>query len=276
MSIAVVTDSTADIPVEMAANLHIKVVPAILIINGVSVEDGTGITRNEFYERLPNMDTPPTTATPSVGTFERIYTGLFEAGCQYIVSIHVSSLLSGIYSTAQLAAKSFGDKVSVIDSGQLSLGLGFQVLAAAESIASRATLGNVLKEVEQVRQRVRVIALLDTLEYIRRSGRVSWTQARIGNFLQIKPFLEIKEGKVHNIGQTRTRKKGIELLSERIQNLGEIDKLAILHTNAEKDAHLLIRKLGQLFSEKPLIINVTTIVGTHVGPNGLGFAAVLS
>lgn len=275
MSIAVVTDSTADIPVEMAADLHIKVVPAILIINGVSVEDGTGITRNEFYERLPYMDTPPTTATPSVGNFERIYTRLFEDGCQHIVSIHVSSLLSGIYSTAQLAAKSFGNKVSVIDSGQLSLGLGFQVLAAAKSVASRTTIGNVLQEVAYVRQRVRVVAMLDTLEYIRRSGRVSWTQARIGDFLQIKPFLEIKEGRVQNLGQTRTRKKGIGLLFERIQNLGEIDKLAILHTNAEEDAHILIRKLGQPFSEKPLIINVTTIVGTHVGPKGLGFAAVL-
>jgi DegV family protein with EDD domain len=276
MSIAVVTDSTADIPLEIAADFHIKVVPAILIINGVSVEDGTGITRNEFYERLPYMDTPPTTATPSVGTFERVYTGLFEAGFKHVLSIHVSSLLSGIYSTAQLAAQSFGDKVSVIDSGQLSLGLGFQVLAAAESIASRATLDNVLQEVEYVRQRVRVVALLDTLEYIRRSGRISWTQARIGDFLQVKPFLEIKEGKVHNIGQTRTRKKGIKLLSERIKNLGGIEKLAILHTNAEEDAHILIRTLDQPFLEKSLIINVTTIVGTHVGPNGLGFAAVLT
>lgn len=275
MSIAVVTDSTADISMELAASLHINIVPAILIIDGKSMEDGTGITRREFYERLPTMETPPTTATPSAGTFEKIYKGLFDTGFQEIISIHVSSLLSGIYTTAQLAAQAFNNKVSVIDSEQLSLGLGFQVLAAAEAIAGGASLEKVLQELESVRQRVRVVAMLDTLEYVRRSGRVSWARAKIGSLLRIKPFLEVKDGLVHSLGQTRTRQRGINHLLELFRKIGAIDKLAILHTNAEEDAHDIILKLGHSFLDTPMIINVTTIVGAHVGPNGLGFAAVV-
>jgi DegV family protein with EDD domain len=275
MSTAIVTDSTADIPWELAASHHIKIVPAILIIDGKSVEDGTGITRKEFYERLPTLETPPTTATPSAGTFEKIYDELFCNGFQKIISIHVSSFLSGIFSTAQIAAKAFNNKVSVIDSKQLSLGIGFQVLAAAEAIASGLPLDKVLQEVESVRQRVRVIAMLDTLEYVRRSGRVSWARARIGSLLRIKPFLEVKNGQVYSLGQTRTRRRGINHLIGLYKKIGATEKLALLHTNAETDARQMILKLGQSFPEPPMIVNVTTIIGTHVGPNGLGIAAVV-
>jgi DegV family protein with EDD domain len=276
MSIAIVTDSTADIPKEVVAKYSITVIPAILVINGRSMEDGKGISRKEFYELLPSMTTAPTTATPSIGTFQDTYVALLKSGYESIISVHVASQLSGIFSTAQAAASNFDGRVVVIDSGQLSLGLGYQVITACESIQAGSSLREVISDIKSVRDRVRVIAMLDTLEYVRRSGRVSWARARIGSLLSIKPFLEVKNGKVFNLGQTRTRNKGITHLIDLCYKTGKIEKLAILHTNAEIDAQRIRNEIDTDFSEPPLIINVTTIVGTHVGPNGLGFAAVVS
>jgi DegV family protein with EDD domain len=122
--------------------------------------------------------------------------------------------------------------------------------------------------------RVGIIAMLDTLEYIRRSGRVSWARARIGNLLQIKPFIELKDGTVSSLGESRTRGKGIQRLKEFLIKLGNLERLAILHTNAEQDAHKFLDNLHIHLSHPPLVINVTTVIGTHVGPNALGFAAV--
>jgi DegV family protein with EDD domain len=116
--------------------------------------------------------------------------------------------------------------------------------------------------------------MLDTLEYVRRSGRVSWARARIGSLLNIKPFLEVKNGQVLSRGQVRTRKKGLEYLIEIFEKTGAVEKLAILHTNAEEEAQQFLSRLDINLPEPPMIVNVTTIVGTHVGPNGLGFSAV--
>ncbi|MCJ7703720.1 MAG: DegV family protein, partial [Anaerolineales bacterium] len=224
MSIAIVTDSTADIPSALAGLHKIQIIPAILIINGKSIEDGKGITRQEFYELMPAMETLPTTSTPAAGTFARAYDKLIQEGFQSILSIHVSSQLSGICNTAQIAAQTFNNRVKIIDSGQLSLGLGYQVLAAAEAVARGVPLDKIIQEVENVRSRVRVVAMLDTLEYVRKSGRVSWARASIGSLLRIKPFLEVKDGQVLSLGQARTRKKGIEHLITLLKKIGKIEK----------------------------------------------------
>ena len=275
MSIAIVTDSTADIPQELLEALHIHVVPAILVIEGQSYEDGRGLTREQFYERLPDLQQLPSTGTPSAGTFEGLYRQLFDQGAEQIISIHVASQLSGIYNTAQLAAQTFGERVRVIDSQSLSMGIGFQVLAAAEAAAQNLLFEKILDQIESTRQRVRLIAMLDTLEYIHRSGRVGWARARIGSLLRIKPFVEVIDGQVLNLGQTRTRRKGIAQLQRLLGDLGELERLAILHTNAEADAQSFLESLDWQPPDNPKIINVTTIIGTHVGPNGLGFAVVI-
>jgi DegV family protein with EDD domain len=275
MSIAVVTDSTADVPTSLAQKLNIHVVPAILVIEGESFEDGQGLTRQDFYNRLPNMKQLPTTASPSAGTFETIYGELLDQGFQTIISIHVASHLSAIYNTARLAAQPFGGKVHVLDSESLSLGFGFQVMSAAEAAVQNAPLDEILTRIETTRQHMYLFAMLDTLEYIHRSGRVGWARARIGSLLRIKPFVEVKEGQVFNRGQARTRRKGIAHLMELLQGLGEFERLAILHTNAEDDAYSFLKNIVVPIPKNPLVVNVTTIIGTHVGPNGLGFAAVL-
>ena len=274
MKIAIVTDSTSDIPAELAARYAITVIPAIVVINGKSYEDGKGLSREAFYQQLPTMETPPTTATPAVGVFQQVYESILASRAQAIVSIHVSSLLSGIFNTAQMAAQSFNDRIKVIDSGQLSLGLGYQALAAAQEAIRDAPLKVVLQKIEDVHQRVRVVAMLDTLEYVRRSGRVSWARARIGSLLHIKPFVEVKNGKVFSLGQARSRTKGIEHLLDTLKRFGRLEQLTVLHTNAETEANELATQLENAAPSPPMVVNVTTIVGTHVGPNGLGFAAI--
>jgi DegV family protein with EDD domain len=274
MPIAIVTDSTCDLSPETAAQHQIHVVPNILVIDGQSLEDGRDISRQEFYERLPHMKTVPTTASASAGTFQTLYERLFKQGIKQIISLHAPSSLSGIFNAARLAAQSFDSKVEVVDSGQVSLGLGFQAIAAAEAAAKGLSLETIFTEIEAIRQRVHVVAMLDTLEYVRRSGRVSWARARLGSLLEIKPFVEMREGKVLNLGEARTRHKGVDRLIQMLQNLGPLERLAILHTNAEKDAQQLLQQLKIEINAIPILVNVTTVLGTHVGPNGLGFVAV--
>lgn len=276
MDISIVTDSTADIPAELVENYHIQVIPNLIMIDGASLRDGLDISRQEFYDRLPWLDPPPTTATASTGAYTETYESLFRQGARYILSIHPSAKLSGILNAASGAAQSFEEKVHVLDSGQLSLGLGFQVLAAAEAVRQGASLENVLHLLKEMRQRVRLIAMLDTLEYVRRSGRVSWARARLGNLLQFKPFIELKDGSVFSLGETRTRSKGCQRLREFLFRLGSLERLAILHTNAEPDARQFLADLQLNLPVPPLVVNVTTAIGNHVGPNGLGFAALLS
>jgi len=274
MTIALVTDSTADIPAHIQERHKIEIIPALVNIHGKSYADGIEITREEFYTRLPKLVPPPTTSAPSVGSFQERYEKLFKTGASKIISVHPPNSLSGIFNAARLAAADFGNRVRVIDSGQLTLGIGFQVLAAAEAIARGAVLDEVLQIVDSVGQRVRVIALLESLEYIRRSGRVSWAKAMFGNLLRIQPLIEIRHGIVNRLGQARTRLQGIERLTDVMNSWGPLEQLAVLHTNAESAARELVEAVKTKVTSQPLVINVTTAIGTHVGPNGLGFAAV--
>jgi DegV family protein with EDD domain len=275
MDIAIVTDSTADIPPDLAERYSIHIVPNILVLNGQSLEDGKGISREEFYNLMPDMKPLPTTATASPGEYMRIYEKLLREGARYVLSVHASGRLSGIFNAASTAAEAYGDKVRVFDSASVTLGLGFQVLMAAEEVVRGAAIDTLQALLDDLRKRARVVAMLDTLEYVRRSGRVSWARARLGNFLHIKPFVELREGIVYSLGETRTRQKGIAHLKKLLFDQGPLERLAILHTNAEADARRFLEEIEINLSTPPLVVNVTTIIGTHVGPNGLGFAAVV-
>jgi DegV family protein with EDD domain len=272
--IAIVTDSAADIPDTLAAQHQIHIVPNILVVEGKEYEDGKDMTRQEFYSILPRMKTFPTTATSSSGAYHQLYSSLLERDFNRIISIHLSSVLSGIYNAASIAAQAFGGRIHVIDSQQVSLGVGFQVLAAAKAALSEPA-DDILKIIEDIRQRVRVVAMLDTLEYVRRSGRVSWARARLGELLMIKPLIEIKAGRVISLGEVRTRHKGIERLRDILYHIGHIEELAVVHTNAEADALAFLESLQSEIPAQPLCVNVTPAIGTHAGPNALGFAVVL-
>jgi|WetSurSiteA1Bulk_404760.scaffolds.fasta_scaffold00103_14 DegV family protein with EDD domain len=274
VKIGIVTDSTGDISSELAIKNDIRVVPAILVIDGRSLEDGRGISREELYRQLPDMKTVPTTAAPSTGSFQKVYEDLFKEGIDHILSIHVASNLSGIYNSAIIASKTFGKRVHVIDSRHLTLGMGFQVLTAAESARSGQSIIEIKNNIEDIRKRIHLVAMLDTLEYVRRSGRVSWARSNLGNLLQIKPFLSVDDGKVIRMGETRTRQKGVDRLQKMLSDLGPLEQLAVLHTNAEKDAFQFAEQFKTYVKHLPLIVNVTSVIGVHVGPNGLGFVAV--
>lgn len=272
MDTAIVTDSTADIPYDICETLQINVMPNLIIIAGKNYEDNKDISREQFYEQLPEMKTFPTTATASSGSYQELYGQLLQKGFKQVISIHASSLLSGIFNAASIAAEAFDGKVHVVDSGQVTMGLGFQVVAAAEAARKGLSIEAILSKVADIGRRTRLIAMLDTFEYIRRSGRVSWARASIGNLLHIKVFVELKNGRILSLGEARTRTKGIERLLQYFQNLGPIEQLAILHSNAEEDAQNFLQRIN--LPLHPLLINVTTIIGAHVGPKGLGFVAV--
>ena len=276
MKIGIVTDSTSDIPAYLVAEHNIQVVPTILILEGKEYADGIGITREEFYNRLPSLRTPPTTAAPSIGDFTTPYETLLSSGCDHIISIHAASQLTTIINVARQAAKEFPDKVTCIDSGSLSLGLGFQVLAAAEE--SETDLKSALDAIASTRKRLQVSAALDTMEYLKRSGRVPGAVATLGGLLSIKPMIELIDGEVKPIGAVRTTKQADERILNFLLGLGDLERLAILHTNAEPRARQLLNELmNRVRKSIPrdiLFVNVTAVIGTHLGPNGLGFAAV--
>ncbi len=275
MTTAIVTDSTSDIPREILDEFNIYQIPVDLTLDNKTYRDGFDLSRNDFYRKLPELKQLPTTAAPSSGRFQQLYTTIFDQGFTEIISLHASSLLSGIYNAARLAAQEFSQSIRVIDSEQLSMGLGFQVIQAARCARNGLPSEQILPEIKSILDRSRVFAMLDTFEYIRRSGRVSWAKARIGSILQIKPILELTGGEIINRGMARTRGKGIQQLAEVLHSLGNIENLAVLHTNAANDGQLFINQYSPMEVTSPLLVNVTTIIGTHVGPNGLGFAAVV-
>lgn len=275
MRVAFVTDSTADLPADLAAQFHISVVPVILIIAGQSLEDGPGIARDDFYRNLPEWKDLPTTASPSAGAYMQAYDTLLTDGYDQVVSIHQSGRLSGTMDIAITAAQGFNGRVHHVDSGQLSMGIGFQVLAAAKAAQQGASLEQIFSTIASVRLRMRVVAMLNTLEYVRRSGRVSWAQAGIGEVLQFKPFISLHDGIPRRQGEARTRQKGIRRLYKLLSDLGPLESLAILHTNPDTDAIQMAANFSSQTQQPPVIVQVTPIIGTHVGPNGLGFAAVV-
>ena len=276
MKIGIVTDSTSDLPAYLIEQHEIQVVPTILILDGKEYADGTGISREEFYTRLPSLRTPPTTAAPSIGDFTTPYETLFSQGCDHILSIHPANQLTTIVNVARQAAQEFPNKVTCIDSGSLSLGLGFQVVAAAEE--SELGLKPALDAIASTRKRLQVSAALDTMEYLKRSGRVPAAVATLGGLLSIKPMIELIDGEVKVIGAVRTTGQADEHILKFLLERGELERLAILHTNAEPRArNLLNEMMSQARQSLPrdiLFVNVTAVIGTHLGPNGLGFAAV--
>jgi DegV family protein with EDD domain len=276
MKIGIATDSTCDIPAWLVEQHEIEVIPSVLVMDGVEYIDGRDISRDEFYRLLPGLRNSPTTAASSTGEFSAAYEALLRRGCERILSIHAPEVLTTILNTARQAAESFPGRVTCIDSGSLSLGLGFQVLAAAEA----AELGweAALAAVESTRRRLRVSAALDSMEYVKRSGRVPAAVAALGGLLSIRPLIELSEGQVKAIGAVRTRGQADERMLNFLLEGGPLERLAILHTSAEARArgflNLVMQRASQSVPREILMVNVTSVIGTHVGPNGLGFASI--
>ena len=276
MKLGIVTDSTSDLPQYLIEQYELEVVPSILILDGKEYADGIGLSREDFYKQLPSLQTQPTTAAPSIGEFSTRYDSLLTRGCDHILSIHAAGPLTTIINSARQAAHDFPDKITLVDSLSLSLGLGFQVIAAAE--AAELGLQAALDAIESTRQRLHVSAALDTMKNLKRSGRVPAAVTFFGGLLNIKPLIELTNGEVKAVGAVRTTKQANERMLNFLLQGGELERLAILHTGAEPRAkeflNAIMQKANRSMPRDILMVNVTTVIGTHVGPNGLGFAAV--
>ena len=277
MKLGIVTDSASDIPQYLVQQYEIEVIPSILILEGHEYADGVGLSREDFYQRLPSFQTPPTTAAPSIGTFSACYDSLLKRGCDHILSIHAAGALTTIVNSARRAAQDFPEKITVVDSRSLSLGLGFQVLAAAEVAEDGPTAA--LQAIDSTRTRLRVFAALDTMENLKRSGRVPAAITFFGSLVNIKPLVELANGEIKATGAVRTTKQANERMLNFLLEGGELERLAILHTGAEPRAreflNAVMQKANRSMPRDILMVNVTTVIGTHVGPNGLGFACVV-
>jgi DegV family protein with EDD domain len=272
LPVRVVTDSNGDLPAELVERYQIVVVRSLINIDGKSYRDGLDITRSEFYQRLPQLNPLPTTAAPSTADFEAAYRACGEAE---IVAVHLGSTFSAIITAARLGAEPLGDQVTIVDSQQASMGLGWQARAAAEAAEAGASREEVLQAVRSTQPRVRLYAALDTIEYLRRGGRASLMSARLGDLLQIKPILEVRDGQVSVPARVRTRQKAREDIAARVEALGPLARLAVLYTSSRDDAAAMAERLAPHVQQPPVLVEATAVIGTHVGPGAIGLAAVM-
>ncbi|MFB0535186.1 MAG: DegV family protein [Anaerolineae bacterium] len=275
--VKIVTDSTADIPEGLAAELGITIVPCNVHFGLETYRDEIELSKEEFYARLKTSPTLPTTSAPAVGLFEATYRKL-ASDTDQILSIHVASSLSAIYNSACLGAEAISDvEIALIDSGQASMGLGWLVIAAARATRAGQSLAQIVALVEDMMPRVRLFAALDTLEYLRKGGRVGKTVAVLGTLLNIKPLVEVRDSAVLPLERVRTRWRSVQRLIELTAELGPLEELAVLHSNAPQEAQRLAEEISFLHPlERVLIVEAGVIIGTHAGPNGLGVACVLA
>jgi DegV family protein with EDD domain len=267
----VVMDSTCDLPPEVVAELQIEVVPVYINVGEQGYLDGVELSREQFYSQLPDYEHHPTTAAPSPETFAAVYEKLASEGAEEILSIHIASSLSATSRMAKGAAKDFQSaRLVVFDSGQLSSGTGFMVETAARAFRQGMDLNQVLPMLEEQGRRTFVVAGLNTLEYMRRSGRVSSLMAGLGSLLQIKPLLTMHRGTASS-ERVRTSRRALERVAELVEITQPVERLAFLHTNAPEKAHALKERLSHLLPQAEVpMLNITPVIGVHIGPGAAG------
>ncbi|MCU0511540.1 MAG: DegV family protein [Anaerolineae bacterium] len=268
--IRIMTDSVADIPAALLQKWNIGIIPTYVNFEGGSyADDGVELSRDYFYQRLPEMKEFPTTAAPSHALAEDLLHKGIE-GYDHVISIHVASKLSVTANNVRLGAQSLKDRVTVIDSGLVTMGIGMQVLAAAEVAAATGSVEAVVQAVEKVRRHQKLWAIIANLEYLRRSGRVSVIRAFAGSLLQIKPILDVHDGEVEVAQRVRTMGKAVAKLKELTEEQAPLERLVILHINNEDGARELQASLGSVVPPDTITITVGPTLGTHIGPGSLG------
>lgn len=275
--VAVVTDSTADLPSGMAEDLAIRVVPLNVHWEGATYRDKIDLAADEFYRRLAEARELPKTSAPAVGLFEEIYQELL-AEHEGVVSVHISARLSGTCSAALAAAQSVApERIVVIDSRQLSLCLGWLAVEAARLARQDAPLVAVAEHVRRLLPRVNLYAALDTLEFLQRGGRIGRAQALIGSLLSVKPIVQIQDGEVAPVDRVRTRAAALRRLVELTTSLPSIQALGVLHGAAPEQAAALRDELAIRFPGQQIVTSeIGAVIGTHAGPGVYGVAYLLA
>ncbi len=271
--VAVVTDSTADIPAEVAARLGITVVPLVVNFGSEGFRDGIDLTPDQFWAKLKSAPALPTTSQPTVAAFQAAYAPLIEAG-RSVVSIHIAGKLSGTVRSAELAAQEFPPgAITVIDSNTVAMALGWLAIAAAEQAAAGAPIEAVAEHVRALLPRCGILVALDTLENLRRGGRIGRAGAFIGTLLNIKPILQVREGEVHPLERVRTRGKALQRIAELAREQAPFERLAVAHghdAEACQQLAALVRDLAPTAPGSYLQTELGPVLGTHTGPGVFG------
>ena len=275
MAVRVVTDSTCDLPAETIARYGIGVVPLYINIGPQGFLDGIDMTRSGFYTSLPTFPVHPTTAVPSPRKFRAVYDALADEGATQVLSIHISVALSAVADVARVAAQETRSAiVTVFDSRQLSLGTGFLVETAARLAAEGCPLGEIIAALDGQIKRSHVFAALDTLEFLRRSGRMNRFMASFGTLLRLKPILTMYDGRP-GTERVRTRERATQRLLEMLRDVGALERVAIVHTHAPDRVAGLREQAAHLLPDgNTLVADITPVIGAHIGPGAVGFAVV--
>ena len=271
MGVRVVTDSACDLPDDLIERDGIEVVPLTIRFGKEELVDRKELSTDEFWRRLADSDVLPETSAPSAGAFEAAFRRLIADGATGIICINLSSKLSATMQSAQVAAQAVQPDcpVVVVDSLMVSMGLGSLCLTAARRAADGDSLESIVANVTDRRNRSKLYGTLDTLEFLKKGGRVGNARALLGSMLAIKPVLEVRDGEVEEAGKVRTRSKALRLLADRVKE-GPFENLAVLHGNAP-DLDELLDLLEPLTPRDEIVIGqIGPVIGTHAGPRVIG------
>lgn len=269
--VRLVTDSSCDLPQEVVDDLGISVVPLTIRFGEEELTDREELTATEFYTRMAEFDGLPETAAPAPGAFEAAFRRLGEEGAESIVCVNLSAALSATMASAQNGARALEDEldVRVVDSMSITSGLGTIVTLAAEAARDGATADEVVALIERTRNRVRVFGGLDTLENLKKGGRIGGAQAMLGTLLSIKPVIDISTGVVEESGKVRTRRKQMHFLRDKVLEAGAVEHLMVCDGFAP-DADEFVEVMTEATGSKPPQGTIGPVIGTHGGPRMIG------
>ncbi|MCR4394275.1 MAG: DegV family protein [Dehalococcoidales bacterium] len=269
MTIKIMADSLGDIPADVVKDLDITIIPIHVLFGTTSYRDGVDLTTEQFYEKLVNSKTLPTSAVPSLGTFIEYYEQVAEKTDEIIVCT-ISHKLSGTFETATRAAEMVKKKcrIKVIDTLQVIMGEGLITIEAARAAKAGESFENIVKLIEHNMKRVEPRMAFDTLEYLKRGGRIGAAQAFLGSVLKINPVLCMKDGEIYPFARERSRAKAIESLYNFTSGFSKVDALAVEDATTPAEADALANRLKEKFPGVPLYRSkVSAVIGVHVGPS---------
>ena len=278
MTVRIVTDSSCDLPQGMADALGIRIVPLSIRFGDTEYIDRTTITATEFWSKCAASPTLPETAAPSPGQFEETYRSLAAEGATAIVVVSLSSDLSATMQSAELAARAVtpGIDVRIVDSRNASMGLGLTVLACAELAATGASADEVVARAQSVIPRTRVFAALDTLDNLKKGGRIGGAKAMLATVMSIKPLISITNGLVAEAGKQRTRSKALAHLVDILRNQEvPIERLSVLNAQCS-DVDAFVAMVKEVYSGEIIIGDIGAVIGTHAGQGTIGIVFLLS
>jgi DegV family protein with EDD domain len=272
MAVRVVTDSASDLTDEQAAELGVEIVPLSIRFGDQEYVDRRDLTPAAFYDKLAASPVLPETAAPSPGAFQTAFRKAFDEGADAVVCINISSGVSATIQSARTAADALehpGD-VRVVDSRSVTWGLGSQVVAAARAAAGGASADEVVGVVEDMVPRTRVFGALDTLENLKKGGRVGGAQALVGTLLSIKPVIDVSSGVVEEAGKPRTRSKALKFLADKVARHGDVENLAVMHGSAP-DVDQFLDLLAPIVPREQIHVGeIGATIGVHGGPRVMG------